>query len=119
MQSNKSYLNNNLVQATTESISTNYTSMRRLNEVDVVVVGGGCAGMECARELYTYGFKNLVVLEAQDYIGGRIKTTFINDDEALPLEMGANWIHGLVVSCLTTVTAVSDGDRPMIYASIL
>lgn len=64
-------------------------------EKDVVIIGGGCAGMECAEKLYTYGIENIVVLEAQDYIGGRCKTDFIDDDETKPLEMGANWIHGL------------------------
>jgi hypothetical protein len=39
----------------------------------------------------------LVVLEAQDYIGGRIKTIFLDNDDAKPLEMGANWVHGLWV----------------------
>ena len=65
--------------------------------VDIVIIGGGCAGAECASKLYSFGFTSLVILEAQDYIGGRIKTEFINNDEALPLEMGATWIHGLVV----------------------
>ena len=68
-----------------------------IETVDIVVVGGGCAGAECASKLYAAGFTSLVILEAQDYLGGRIKTDFINDDEALPLEMGATWIHGLSV----------------------
>ncbi|CAF0878004.1 unnamed protein product [Brachionus calyciflorus] len=63
-------------------------------KTDIVIIGAGCAGLECAAKLYSFGFENLVVLEAQDYIGGRIKTTLINEDETLPLEIGANWIHG-------------------------
>ena len=61
---------------------------------DVVVVGGGAAGLECANKLYSSGVQNLVVLEAQDYLGGRIKTLFTDDQETYPLEMGATWIHG-------------------------
>jgi len=39
-----------------------------------------------------------VVLEAQDYVGGRMKTELLDDDDERPLEYGANWIHGLWVS---------------------
>jgi len=66
-------------------------------EVDVVVIGAGCAGLECAQQLYNNGFEKVVVLEAQDYIGGRMKTILLDGDESKPLEIGANWIHGLWV----------------------
>ncbi len=62
-------------------------------EKDVVIVGGGVAGVEAAEKLYSSGITNIVLLEAQDYLGGRIKTYFLNDDEKYPLEMGATWIH--------------------------
>ncbi len=73
---------------------------KKLNiiEKEIVVIGGGCAGLECASKLYSFGFKNIVVLEAQDYLGGRIKTININDDENYPLELGANWLHGFLVN---------------------
>lgn len=32
-------------------------------EYDVVVIGAGCSGLECASKLYSYGFTNIVVLE--------------------------------------------------------
>ncbi len=44
--------------------------------------------------------ESLVVLEAQDYVGGRMKTELLDGDEERPLEYGANWIHGLWVSSL-------------------
>ena len=68
--------------------------------VDVVIIGGGCAGLECASTLFSNGLTNLVLLEAQEYLGGRIKTEFINNDETLPLEMGATWIHGETLSAI-------------------
>ena len=66
-------------------------------ETEVVVIGAGVAGLECASKLYMHGFEDIVVLEAQEEIGGRTKTIFIDDDECKPLELGANWIHGLWV----------------------
>ena len=41
--------------------------------VDVAVVGGGLAGLACARELQAYGLEPQV-LEASDGIGGRVRT---------------------------------------------
>jgi monoamine oxidase len=57
---------------------------------DVVVVGAGMAGLTAARALAEAGLKVLVV-EAQDRIGGRILTRHV-DDEAI--ELGAEFIHG-------------------------
>lgn len=68
------------------------------NCVDVVIIGAGVAGLECAAKLFSYGITNLVVLEAQEYLGGRIRTEYINNDKSLPLEYGATWIHGSILS---------------------
>ncbi len=40
---------------------------------DVIVIGGGLAGLNCARTLYRAGLKPLV-LEASDRVGGRVRT---------------------------------------------
>ncbi|MEC7760387.1 MAG: FAD-dependent oxidoreductase [Pseudomonadota bacterium] len=56
----------------------------------VIVVGAGIAGLSAARRLADAGAE-VVVLEAGDRIGGRIRT-----DHSLgaPFEWGAGWIHG-------------------------
>lgn len=41
---------------------------------DVVIVGGGVAGLSAAKELLAAGISDVIVLEAQDYLGGRVKT---------------------------------------------
>lgn len=34
-----------------------------IEDKDVVIIGGGCAGVECASKLISYGIRNIVVLE--------------------------------------------------------
>jgi phytoene dehydrogenase-like protein len=44
---------------------------------DVIIVGGGIAGLACARHLYRQGL-TVFVLEAGDDIGGRIRTDTVD-----------------------------------------
>jgi monoamine oxidase len=60
------------------------------NTYDVVVVGAGMAGLTAARSLAEAGLKVLVI-EAQDRIGGRIWTRHVGDEA---IELGAEFIHG-------------------------
>src|ERR1700722_15616651 len=57
---------------------------------DVVVIGAGMAGLTAARALAEAGLKVLVI-EAQDRIGGRILTQHVGDEA---IELGAEFIHG-------------------------
>jgi monoamine oxidase len=60
--------------------------------VDVAVIGAGVAGLAAARDLTAAG-RTVEVLEARDRIGGRVLT--IHDSSvAIPLEMGAEFVHG-------------------------
>ena len=56
----------------------------------VIVIGAGIAGLAAAKELQGRGAE-VVVLEAEDYVGGRIRTDWSLD---APFEHGAGWIHG-------------------------
>jgi len=59
---------------------------------DVVLVGAGAAGLMAAWELVQTG-RRAAVIEAKDYVGGRIHT--IQDDKfELPVELGAEFVHG-------------------------
>src|SRR6266851_2089247 len=62
----------------------------RDNTHDVIVVGAGMAGLTAARALAEAGLKVLVV-EAQDRIGGRIWTRHVGNEA---IELGAEFIHG-------------------------
>ena len=59
---------------------------------DVIVIGGGAAGLAAAMELVQAG-RSVVLLEARDRLGGRIWT---RRDllVAVPIELGAEFIHG-------------------------
>jgi monoamine oxidase len=59
---------------------------------DVIVIGGGVAGLAAARELSRDRFR-VTLLEAHPRMGGRIHTRRIRGWPA-PVEMGAEFVHG-------------------------
>lgn len=64
---------------------------------DVLVVGAGAAGLAAARLLAASGRK-VALIEARGRIGGRIDTRHVawpHRGEPLPVELGAEFIHGL------------------------
>lgn len=68
---------------------------------DVAVIGAGIAGLKAAETLVTkYNMKNIVVLEAQEKTGGRTETILLDGNPEIPIELGANWIHGIEVNYL-------------------
>lgn len=56
-----------------------------------VVVGGGLAGLAAAYRLTQAGW-NVVVLEAQDRLGGRVLSHRFEEAKSLVCELGAEWI---------------------------
>lgn len=58
-----------------------------LNE-KIVIVGGGASGIAAASKLLQYGYENIVILEVENRIGGRIWTKCESDN---CLDMGAKW----------------------------
>lgn len=56
---------------------------------DVIVIGGGFAGLTAARDCALRGMKTLL-LEARARVGGRTFTSSFADH---PLELGGTWIH--------------------------
>jgi monoamine oxidase len=66
------------------------TAKAQNDDFDVIVIGAGISGLAAARYLSRLDY-SVVVLEASDKIGGRIKTDWTLD---APFEVGAGWIHG-------------------------
>lgn len=54
----------------------------------IVIVGSGASGIAAGAKLLEYGFKNIVVLEALNRIGGRIATESFGSHV---VDLGAQW----------------------------
>ena len=60
------------------------------SNADVVIIGGGAAGIAAARRLRAEGVDALLV-EARTRLGGRAWTVI--DDGGFPLDLGCGWLH--------------------------
>ena len=60
-------------------------------DVDVVVVGGGLAGLVAARDLTAAG-RRVTVVEARDRLGGRTWTAALPGTD-VDVELGGTWVH--------------------------
>lgn len=65
-----------------------------MEQVDIIVVGAGVAGLTAAQFLTREG-RRVVVLEARDRVGGRVVT---DRRFGLATDLGASWIHGITGS---------------------
>ncbi|MEP3046976.1 MAG: FAD-dependent oxidoreductase [Roseibium sp.] len=66
------------------------TAKAQNDDFDVIVIGAGLSGLAAARYLADLDY-SVVVLEANNAMGGRIKTDW---QLGAPFEVGAGWIHG-------------------------
>lgn len=96
------------------------TPAKTANPIDktVIVVGAGISGLAAAKKLQEKGFK-VIVLEAQDKVGGRLRT---NRSLGIAFDEGASWIHGAKGNPITTLaqqagmnTAFTDDDSRISY----
>jgi monoamine oxidase len=82
---------------------------------DVAVIGGGISGLGCAHRLRLAGLR-VIVLEARDRIGGRVRT-LRPADGGPPVELGAQVVHGghNPVREFLGGTALGPAGRPAAY----
>lgn len=69
---------------------TNLLAYHKLPPKKIIVIGAGLSGLAAAQNLQQKGY-DVLVLEAKDYIGGRVKSETVNGER---YELGASWIHG-------------------------
>jgi len=60
---------------------------------DCVIIGAGWSGLAAANLLHKKGVKNIKILEARDYIGGRSRTIQGYFVDGLATEMGSAWTY--------------------------
>ena len=86
----------------TRPISTNTALINIDQQYDAVIVGAGWAGLKAAKTLLDEGITNILILEANNYIGGRSKT--VNADGSInvpnpsdvsynPVDLGSEWLY--------------------------
>lgn len=61
----------------------------------ILILGGGVAGVMAAETLHRRGIDNFKIIEARSTLGGRMKSfSFGAPGRQYVLELGADWIHG-------------------------
>lgn len=59
----------------------------------IIIIGAGVSGIAAATKLYENGFTNLIILEAENRIGGRINSVEFGGSI---VDLGGTWVHGEV-----------------------
>lgn len=70
------------------------------NVYDAVIVGAGWAGLKAAKTFLDSGITNILVLEANSYVGGRSKSinfdgsinALSTESDNIPMEAGSEWL---------------------------
>lgn len=75
------------------------SSSASANDVDVLIIGAGMAGLSAALEVKRYNDAHpdrkpisFRILEATEHLGGRARTVL--SKHGTPINLGANWLHG-------------------------
>ena len=87
----------------------------RDDEYDAIVIGAGLGGLSAARALLEKGHK-VLLLEAQERVGGRLKTAYLPTNKALSVDVGGQWVgplHTRMISLLEELKA-----HPFDYAKM-
>lgn len=73
----------------------------RADTFEAIVIGAGVAGLAAARTLAEAG-RRVALIEARERVGGRIQTVQAIQGD-LPVELGAEFIHGLPTELIDLV----------------
>lgn len=83
------------------SVLTSACRQKDINpaEKSVLIIGAGISGLAAAKMLRDHGY-NPLILEAQDRVGGRLRT---NRSLGIAFDEGASWIHGIEGNPITAL----------------
>ncbi|KAI3982774.1 hypothetical protein MKX01_010257 [Papaver californicum] len=85
----------------------------------VIVVGAGMFGITTAKTLLDAGIKIILILEATNRIGGRIRKT---NFAGVPVELGTSWVEGVngeQVNPIWTIQAYDAADQRSAFSQNL
>jgi monoamine oxidase len=99
--SRRSFVAGTAALAARPAFGQSYTT-QAANEVDVIIVGAGSAGIATARRLSAAG-RSFILLEATDRIGGRCIAE--TRSFGVPFDRGAHWIYNPDINPLTKLAA--------------
>ncbi|KAF4463796.1 N1-acetylpolyamine oxidase [Fusarium albosuccineum] len=83
---------------TTQAAVIPHNGGKTCKKTKVAVLGAGVSGITAAQTLHNASIHDFVIVEHNDYIGGRVKHASFgksSDGKPLTVELGANWIEGL------------------------
>lgn len=63
------------------------------NTTKIIIIGAGASGICAAAKLIEHGFEDILILEADDRIGGRILSVQFGSNDAV-IDLGAQWVSG-------------------------
>merc|ERR1719295_2160082 len=90
-----------------------FVSSESDHHYDAIIMGAGASGIAAAKTLYESGMTDILIIEAQDYIGGRAKVV---DFAGHSLNVGASWISGACVGW-DNCSNVTTETNPMLVAA--
>ncbi|MEM7268234.1 MAG: NAD(P)/FAD-dependent oxidoreductase [Pseudomonadota bacterium] len=79
--------------------------MTAAQNIDVIVIGAGASGLAAAKSLIDQG-KRVIVLEADDHIGGRCVTDALSF--STPFDRGGSWLHSAPINPLARIAEVRE-----------
>lgn len=107
-----------IVPLLTVSVYGEATTLSERNNSKIVIIGAGISGLSSARYLTQHGY-HPILLEAQDKVGGRIRT---DRSLGVPFDEGASWVHAPKGNPITPIakragaqTFVTDDDSVAVY----
>ncbi|RLN43508.1 polyamine oxidase-like [Panicum miliaceum] len=69
-----------------------YASLAAAAGPRVIIVGAGMSGISAGKRLSDAGITDLLILEATDHVGGRMRK---QNFAGINVEVGANWVEGV------------------------